>query len=445
MIRGEWAAAPRTIRWLLIVQVVLIVAAALLSAYRYPLWSIDEGAHYDYVQYIAEDGRLPVLGEDPAHDEVLALSSGTYPRPSGLNPRKLGFSGQSYEAFQPPLYYALAAPLWFLSPDHGEKVKILRGFGVLLLVLAVVALAALCRVVVGQRWPFALVFAMLVFLTPGVLLRQATIGNAALEPLVATVFVALVVTAWKRSSYRWLAVAGVALGACLLSRLVLGYLVPVFLVVGVAIWWKRGRSGRQIARLLVALAVPLILLTPWLAFNRSEYGAWTAGAIARKMQAPAINPRHVQYDLWGTLKDIPGMTDFAASQEWTGFISSKPFSAYALEGFRMLMLPISFIFMLVLGRRVLRGPPEWICVLAYPLALAALILSTVIADWPQTLSRYVVGALPAWAVVASIVLATLLPRDRDFTRFVVIVSIALGFALVQLSWSAFVDGGWVAL
>ena len=56
------------------------------------------GAHAEYVRIVAEEGRLPVLD--------LRTSSNAQD-PNG------------YEAHQPPLYYALAAPAWRLAHAAG--------------------------------------------------------------------------------------------------------------------------------------------------------------------------------------------------------------------------------------------------------------------------------------------------------------------------------------
>jgi len=105
---------------------------------RFQLFArIDERAHYAFVQEVAEEGRLPVLGRDLISAEAQAINDGTWPQPSPSDPRTLGFAGQSYEAFQPPLYYVLAAPVFAVAGDHRHKVFALRAFDLILLGVAV--------------------------------------------------------------------------------------------------------------------------------------------------------------------------------------------------------------------------------------------------------------------------------------------------------------------
>src|SRR5262245_61653290 len=62
------------------VQLAALLVAAIATVARFPVWAlVDEAAHYDYVQSIAEEGRIPVLDEDRVHDEVLAIDEGAYP------------------------------------------------------------------------------------------------------------------------------------------------------------------------------------------------------------------------------------------------------------------------------------------------------------------------------------------------------------------------------
>ncbi|MCS7301403.1 MAG: glycosyltransferase family 39 protein [Fimbriimonadales bacterium] len=58
----------------------------------------DEGAHFQYVQFVAREWRLPLFE---------------------------GYEGVGYEAHQPPLYYFLAAAFYHLSGGAGKGVRLL--------------------------------------------------------------------------------------------------------------------------------------------------------------------------------------------------------------------------------------------------------------------------------------------------------------------------------
>lgn len=436
----EWRDAPRVLRGLVVAQILVIVVLGMLIATHYTPWSaLDERQHYDYVEYIAQDGRLPVLGKDRIHSEAASIGSGTYPAPA---PIPKGFAGESYEAFQPPLYYLAVAPAWFLTPNHLHKVGVLRAVGLLFLLLTIPVLAALCRLVVGKGWPFALAFALLIFIAPGFLFRSVTIGNAALEPLVVTSFIVCAVVAWKRTSYPWLIATAAALGTCLLTRLTLGYLLVILTIVAVAVWWRRGHRARQLGWLTLVGLTPPLMLAPWLAFNRAHYHGWTAASLARSMQEPIVNPGHVSYTVWSSVSSVPSLLDFTVPQEWHPFVAAHSFADLALTGLRVVVIPLAILLLVVFGRRAIRGGSSLICLTPLPLAWIALIISTASNDWPQLLSRYTFGALPAFAVVAYSAYRLALPRARDYSVFVVLLTATTTFALVQLCWTAFIEGNW---
>ena len=101
---------------LVAIQIAAVVTFGVLTIQRFPLWSpVDEGAHFDNVIYVAAHGSYPVLGKTLASEQELAIGQGIYPRHTTINPRKFGLGGLSYEAFQPPLYYYVAAPVSLLT------------------------------------------------------------------------------------------------------------------------------------------------------------------------------------------------------------------------------------------------------------------------------------------------------------------------------------------
>ncbi len=92
---------------------VLIIAAYLVVGILYavntPPWQVpDEPAHYNYVKYLAENYRFPVLqmGDYP-HDYLEEIKARRFPPEMSIEPLR-------YEFHQPPLYYVLAAVVYKL-------------------------------------------------------------------------------------------------------------------------------------------------------------------------------------------------------------------------------------------------------------------------------------------------------------------------------------------
>ena len=93
--------------------IVLIIAAYLVTGILYavktPPWEApDEPAHYNYIKYLADNYRFPVLqmGDYP-HDYLEEIKEKQFPPEMSIEPLR-------YEFHQPPLYYILATVVYKL-------------------------------------------------------------------------------------------------------------------------------------------------------------------------------------------------------------------------------------------------------------------------------------------------------------------------------------------
>ena len=156
---------------------ILIVYAALgtLFAVKTPRWqNPDEPAHYNYIAHIAAERRLPVLRMGDYDEEYLArLKAEKFPP-------DLSIEAVRYESHQPPLYYLLAVPVYWLG--QGELLA-LRLFGVVL-GGGVVLLVLLCaREVVPGSPHIALGAAAFAAFLPMHAALMASVNNDALAEL----------------------------------------------------------------------------------------------------------------------------------------------------------------------------------------------------------------------------------------------------------------------
>ncbi len=354
----------------------IVVLGAIVVA-RFTIWApIDERAHYLYVESIADHGRLPRL-TDLNTPAVQAISDRTFPQPSPTDPATLGLGGQSYEAFQPPLYYGLAAPVFAVGGNAKQKVYAVRVLDLLLYLGGVVVLWLLA----GRR-PEAFAAGLLVLLWPGLLVRGVTISNDTLGFLLAPAFM---LAAWRASterSDRWLAAAAMLLGACLLTKLTLAVLAPTLLI---AAWACRRRW-------LVVL--PALMLAPWLIDTHARFGSWTLNAAARAQQTPFLYP-HGRPD-WD-LGDLPArfaiLLKGAVPGEWEGQLGVWWVGIAA----RALVLALLLAVLLTVGDRRVRF-------FAVPVVAAAVLaVATLIAGhWDIFLLRYYAPVLAPLAVAVAL-------------------------------------------
>ena len=168
-----------------------------------------------------------MLGRAYVSWQELAIEAHTYPRHSSLNPRLIGLQGISYEAWQPPFYYVLAAPAFLAPRNYHDKIFAVRAFDLLLLLVAVAVLALLAKAVFGDRWRVPYCLALSTILWPGMIVRAVTVSNAALELPLVLLYVLVAWNATVSPRGRSLVAAGGLLGHCVLTQLTLVCLAPL--------------------------------------------------------------------------------------------------------------------------------------------------------------------------------------------------------------------------
>jgi len=338
---------------LIAVQIGAVIAFGSITILQYPLWStVDEGAHFDNIAYIAEHHSLPVLGKSFATEQELAISQGIYPRHTTTIAARDGLSGLDYEAFQPPLYYLVATPFFFLNGNFHSKAIILRFLGLALLLVAIALFARLSRHVLKKRWRLGLAAGLVVFLMPGIVVRMVTISNECLAVPVAIAAATELWIALERRSSRRLIPAGALVSAGVLTDLYLADLVPVFLAVAVVILW-RSRTAQELVRVATAAAVGVVIALPWFIFNLVEYHALTGSAVAKAEQLSTVNPHHLHF----TVGQVPALTTETLfrpliPQEWVTVLFNHPLMSYLAELFQALLVPLAIFLAFMLGRRL---------------------------------------------------------------------------------------------
>ena len=282
--RERWRRNPAAV--LMVLQVTAIFVLGAVTVARFHIFAeVDERAHLAYVQEVAEHGRIPWVGRDYVSWQELSIEQGTYPRPSGLDPRLLGLRGSSYEGWQPPLYYVMAAPAYLIPSNYRDKVLAVRAFDLLLLMAAVALLVLLARAVFEKHWQIPSCLALSTLLWPGVIVRAITVSNASLELPLVLLYALVLWSATAKPRAASLVVAGGLLALCVLTQITLACLAVLLLVPVLALFRERG--GRMaFGATALALALPVALIAPWLAMNESRYGALTANSLVERLTAP---------------------------------------------------------------------------------------------------------------------------------------------------------------
>lgn len=265
MVQARWF--PYAV--LLVVAVVLVGAHT--TSYR-RIGPLDELQHIDYVDKVAHF-RLPRFAE-PIGQEAMAATAcrrldAAFPLPPcGQVPyRPVDFpeGGQSYEALQPPLYYAaVGLPSRVLAAFPGASaVGFARFAGALLLGAALCLMLSTATRLGAATWPTVAVLAA-VASTEQVLYLHSTVNNDATALLTGALCLWAVVH--DRADRRWsaaLVVVGVVAAA---TKVTNGFGVGVACVVACFLPWAIARvhapvSWRQRLRPAALLAGGYALAT----------------------------------------------------------------------------------------------------------------------------------------------------------------------------------------
>jgi hypothetical protein len=249
----------------------LLLLASLHSAI-FALWLppwglIDEAQHVHYIQHIAEQQAFPIAGESYLSDAIVASLFATrrwetfhWPTPTGQDARSLGLEGHSYEAYQPPLYYLLMAPLYLALPsDILAKVYGLRMAAVALSLVTVWAVYRVATLLL-PHYPNLPFFAglLLVALPERTLAISRVNNDVLLEALAALCMVLLVQSAVSGPTAQRGALVGLLIGLGGWAKLPMVLLaVPVALLV----WTQRRQPGwGRFGAWALGVAGPLVAL-----------------------------------------------------------------------------------------------------------------------------------------------------------------------------------------
>ncbi len=406
----------------------MIVVAALATVFSLPKFTGDEIAHFSYAQSVAEEGRLPLLGPTLISPQAEAIYEGTYPSPGRLDPAERGLSGRSYEAFQPPLYYLLsAAPFRLAGGNYVAKMRLMRLLGLGLLLAAALLLWRLTIEVVGDRAeaePY-FAFALTALLWPGIVLRTVTIGNSGLELLIGVALTLVLWRAWRQRSVGWLLGGAVLIGFGLLTRLTIIVFIPGLLICAFAVLRAAQISPR--ARWLAAagvVAIPALMIAPWLLSNLDRYGSLTGSRVVRQMMEPFFNPDGLKY----RVGDIPGrllvVTRAPLAEEWWIELLS-PLKRWVLTVLMTGLVVVAPLGVLGLGRSERRT--RLLVLLALPVAVGIVWMCYVllVLNWDFFLPRYLYPTIPGLMLLAAVSLGRLRSGARALTISAAAITILL--------------------
>lgn len=383
----------------------------------------DENAHMLYVQTLAS-GHLPVF-TDVMH---------------------------GYENHQPPLYYALAAPVYLAVQGRGEAVatRAVRAVSILLGALLILASYWCVRIAFPDEPWLALGTTAGVGLLPGSVALSASVTNDALTNLLivaALGSLARLVTAAEESDRsRWALWLGVALGAGIWTKTSTLILFPTVLLACYLLAARSRTTSAQAARAGgISCGLGLLIGLPWLLRNQLLYGDPLAQHLFVSAFSNTAQADIIARALYGgsIVSYLGGVAQWTFASFWGGFDSLLVFwgqdprahldpNARGAYSFFAHPPPLPYTLIAVLclaavlglfrtlSRRAITAPPQNILLAAFAVltALTGVVFLRFILTFFQAQGRYWYPALLPLAFFFVLGWRGLLPRPAWFPAFV---------------------------
>ena len=426
--------------------VVAYVALGWLYATWVPKWNApDEPAHFSYVRHLATTHTLPVL--QPGDYDFQKVEE----RMAAKFPDRLPVDWMRYESHQPPLYYALAAPVYLLAvrlPIEGQVVA-LRMLSTALGALGLIMAYLLVREVFPKDAGLALAVPGVMAFVPMRVAMYAAVENDALAELVlSAVLLALVVGLRRRPRPVHDLLVGVLLGLALLTKVVAYTAVALVGVAFAVAEWirengqnevlpapRRGRIKRLIGRLALAYGVAAVLSGWWFVRNALVYGGLDifglqrhAAVVAGQPLTGALTPAAIQRFAVITFRS------FWAQFGWMGILVDE--RIYVLLG---VLCGVAALGLVLYVGRVVASPGVLSAHQRRALALlalnAALVGAGVVAynvTFLQAQGRYFFPALPSLALLLVLGLHELLAEEHAGLLLGLLSAALFGLTLLSL-------------
>jgi 4-amino-4-deoxy-L-arabinose transferase-like glycosyltransferase len=466
----------RYVRWLLPVIVLLYLVLATLYAIYTPAWQVpDEPAHYNYVRYLAEAHRFPILkpGDYPAAylEEIKAAH---FPPGMSIEPIR-------YEFHQPPLYYLLAVPLYSLFGGALLPLRLLSvGLGALLLLVVYWTVGEL-----APNHPFlALGAAAFVAFLPMHLAMTAAVNNDTLAELLLATILLLAIrylkveTAplpWGKAARegqsaphpgplptgeresRLLVLLGITTDLGLVTKTSVYVALPVVLAAIAAqyLWLDRDVSFAKLAKATTTYLLPAAALAlPWWLRNVAVYGGLDILGLGRHDQVVVGQLRTAefvaQHGAGQLLHDffVTTFHSFWGQFGWMGvLLDQRLYQALAILSALSLA---GFLFWAVRAGRCWFTIPAWQRVAGGLLAFSGLLtLASYLwynTSFLQHQGRYLFPALVPISLAVALGWREALRRDQalPLALLVVLGAISLGLGGGLSTWLLLMLGGTAA-
>jgi 4-amino-4-deoxy-L-arabinose transferase-like glycosyltransferase len=265
--------------WPLAVIVATYLIIGGLFAARVPAWQTpDEPAHYNVTRQMVQTRRVPVI--EPNDWDVTLV-------PIGPDQRDVAVERLTYEDHQPPLFYALAAPIYGLS---GGQLAPLRWFSLLLGGLTIVFAYFTVATIFPQHLYLAAFAASFIALLPQHVFMMSGFNNDSLAEAMLALVVwlsARLIGDGQRATNRQVLILAVVIGLCFWTKATAYLALPIALF---ALWRANGSLRAALPRLARFAIVAFAIGLPWWIHNLQMYGGLDGLGLTRHNEVVVGQP-----------------------------------------------------------------------------------------------------------------------------------------------------------
>jgi 4-amino-4-deoxy-L-arabinose transferase-like glycosyltransferase len=253
-----------------LVIVAIYCALGFAYAVETPKWQTpDEPAHYNYVVYLAENYRFPVLqmGDYP-HEYLAEIKAAKFPPEMSIDPIR-------YEYHQPPLYYLAAAAIYRIATPLGFEIQFLalRLLSVLLGVMLLAVAYSTVREIFPQNPLLALTATAVIASVPMFIAISAAINNDTLSDLILALVLWLCLKEIKVGlSQRQVLVLGLLIALALLTKTTIYVPAMLSVLVAFVVGGRKGGWHSLLRGLGTVCGLGVLLACWWFVRNAVTYG-----------------------------------------------------------------------------------------------------------------------------------------------------------------------------
>lgn len=240
---------------------------------------IDEAAHFDYINYIIDTGKVPLVGDSIDYEVLSQVTPVNIP------------GHPNHEPAQPPLYYCLMGIVFGLIGNIKLRFYLIRMFGIVFVFGTIFYIVKAYRklrqgaIIEEDNVLFGSILCLFV-ITPGIMTRMLTVSNEGLNILLATMVTYYLVTMVVEGySKKRLFEIVLLIVLNILTKNTSAYLVGGLILV--LIYYKR------IKEIFVAVILVALGISPWLICNLQYYGSFTGIKAHLDIVLPMVNPQNL--------------------------------------------------------------------------------------------------------------------------------------------------------